>query len=401
MLFNYKATDPQGARNDGTIDAPSIDIAISSLQRRQLIIIEIVPSDAGGFFGKEIAWLNRVRLKDIVILSRQLATLFEAKVPVVNIFKLLSSESENQNLRRKMTEMTDDIQGGTSVSLAMSKHPDVFSSFYVSMVRAGEESGKLSETFVYLADYLERQYALISKAKNALLYPAFVVASFIVILILMMVLVVPQLASILRETGQELPLMTRFVIGVSDLFVNYGIFLIFILVIALFALWRYGKSDIGRNAFSRFKFSLPYLGSLYQKMYLSRIADNMDTMLSSGIPMIKSMEITADVVGDDTYRQILVDAMNQVKGGSALSAALEPHPEMPRIIVQMARIGEETGKLGFVLKTMARFYKREVDAAVDTLVGLIEPIMIVALGLGVGFLLVAILGPIYNITAGL
>jgi len=401
MLFNYKATDPQGARNDGTIDAPSIDIAISSLQRRQLIIIEIVPSDAGGFFGKEIAWLNRVRLKDIVILSRQLSTLFEAKVPVVNIFKLLSSESENQNLRRKMTEMTDDIQGGTSVSLAMSKHPDVFSSFYVSMVRAGEESGKLSETFVYLADYLERQYALISKAKNALLYPAFVVASFIVILILMMVLVVPQLASILRETGQELPLMTRFVIGVSDLFVNYGIFLIFILVIALFALWRYGKSDIGRNAFSRFKFSLPYLGSLYQKMYLSRIADNMDTMLSSGIPMIKSMEITADVVGDDTYRQILVDAMNQVKGGSALSAALEPHPEMPRIIVQMARIGEETGKLGFVLKTMARFYKREVDAAVDTLVGLIEPIMIVALGLGVGFLLVAILGPIYNITAGL
>ncbi len=401
MLFIYQATDQQGQKSDGTIDAPSIDIAITSLQRRNLIIVKIVPADAGGFLATQVAWFNRIKLKDIVILSRQLSTLFEAKVPVVNIFKLLSAEADNATLRKKLTEVTDDIEGGTSISISMSKHPEVFSSFYVSMVRAGEESGKLSDTFVYLADYLERQYALVSKAKNALMYPAFVVVSFVVIMVLMMVLVVPQLASILKETGQELPLMTRFVIGLSDLLVNYGIFVLLFLVIIALVLWRYGKSALGKSSFSRFKFSVPYLGSLYQKLYLSRISDNMDTMLSSGIPMIKSMEITADVVGDDLYRGILLDALNQVKGGSSLSSALEPHTEMPRLIVQMARIGEETGKLGFVLKTMARFYKREVDTAVDTLVGLIEPIMIVGLGLGVGFLLVAILGPIYNITAGL
>ncbi|MBI5138484.1 MAG: type II secretion system F family protein [Candidatus Vogelbacteria bacterium] len=401
MLFKYQATDQQGVKNNGTIDAPSVDIAIASLQRRSLVIIEIHPADEGGFFAKEIAWLNRVKMRDIVMLSRQMATLFEAKVPVVNIFKLLGAESENQNLRIKMTAVTDDVQGGMSISGALAKHPDVFSNFYISMVRAGEESGKLSETFSYLADYLERQYALVSKAKNALMYPAFVVVSFIVIIILMMVVVVPQLATILEETGQELPLMTKIVIGMSNLVVNYGVFLLIIFIVCAFVLWRYGKSALGKNSFSRFKFSFPYLGNLYTKMYLSRIADNMDTMLESGIPMIKAIEVTADVVGDETYKNILLDAVNQVKGGSSFSGALEQYPEMPRIIIQMSKIGEETGKLGFVLKTMARFYKREVDSAVDTLVGLIEPVMIVALGLGVAFLLVAILGPIYNITAGL
>ncbi|PIR44932.1 MAG: hypothetical protein COV10_02165 [Candidatus Vogelbacteria bacterium CG10_big_fil_rev_8_21_14_0_10_51_16] len=401
MLFKYKATDATGVVAGGTIDAPSVDIAINSLQRRNLVIVEIDSAEKGGFLSQEVAWLNRVKLKDVVILSRQLSTLFEAKVPVTNVFKLLAAESENPNLQTKLTGVTDDIEGGMAIANALAKHPDVFTPFYVNMVKAGEESGKLSETFVYLADYLERQYALVSKAKNALLYPAFVVVSFIIIMILMMVVVVPQLAIILRETGQELPLMTRFVMAVSDIIVNYGLFVLLIIVVAFFFLWRYIRTGAGKNAFSQFKFSIPYLGTLYKKMYLSRIADNMDTMLSSGIPMIKAMEVSAEVVGDDLYRRILLDATNQVKGGSSLSAALGEHAEMPHIMVQMARIGEETGKLGFVLKTLARFYKREVDGAVDTLVSMIEPIMIVLLGLGVGFLLVAILGPIYNITAGL
>ena len=177
--------------------------------------------------------------------------------------------------------------------------------------------------------------------------------------------------------------------------------MLIILIILAFVLWRYGKSAIGKSSFSRFKFSVPYLGTLYTKMYLSRISDNMDTMLESGIPMIKSIEVTADVVGDDTYKKILLDAVNQIKGGSSFSSALEQYPEIPRIIIQMSKIGEETGKLGFVLKTMARFYKREVDGAVDTLVGLIEPVMIVVLGFGVGILLVSVLMPIYNMAGSI
>ena len=401
MLFVYKASDQQGSEQSGNIDAGSMDNAIGTLQARNLVVIDIHPADQPGFLAKIIPSFDKVSLKDIVILSRQLSTLFEAKVPVSNIFKLLAAEAESHALRAKLTEMTDDIQGGMSISAAMSRHPDVFSSFYVSMIRAGEESGKLSETFSYLADYLERHYAIVSKARNALLYPAFVIASFIIVMILMFTIVVPQLASILKDSGQDLPFYTKVVIWMSDLLVHQGLLLLFFVIAFAVATWYYVRSPSGKQAFGYFKMNIPYLGDLYRKLYVSRIADNMDTMLSSGISMVRAMEITADVVGDDVYKNVLLDCMNDVKSGTPLSEAFSRHKEIPSIIVQMSRIGEETGKLGFVLKTMARFYKREVDTAIDTLVGLIEPIMIIALGLGVGFLLVSVLGPIYNITSSI
>ncbi|MFA6006814.1 MAG: type II secretion system F family protein [Candidatus Paceibacterota bacterium] len=401
MLFTYKASDQQGSEQTGNIEAGSMDSAIATLQQRNLLVIDIKPANQAGFLAKLIPSFDRVALKDIVILSRQLSTLFEAKVPVGNIFKLLAAESESRPLRAKLSEMTDDIQGGMSISAAMSRHPDVFTAFYVSMIRAGEESGKLSETFEYLADYLERNYAIVSKTRNALLYPAFVILSFIIVMLLMFIVVVPQLASILKDSGQELPFYTQMVIWMSDLLVNDGLILLVIVIISGLGLWYYTRSPAGKTAYGYFKMNIPYLGDLYRKLYVSRIADNMDTMLSSGISMVRAMEITADVVGDDVYKKVLLDTMEDVKGGSPLSEAFSRHPEIPSIIIQMSRIGEETGKLGFVLKTMARFYKREVDTAIDTLVGLIEPIMIIALGLGVGFLLISVLGPIYNITSSI
>lgn len=401
MLFTYKSSDPQGNEQTGNIDSGTMDSAIATLQARSLLVIDIHPAGQPGILSKLIPAFDRVGLKDIVILSRQLSTLFEAKVPVGNIFKLLAAESESRPLRAKLAEITDDIQGGMSISAAMSRHPDVFSSFYVSMIRAGEESGKLSETFEYLADYLERNYAIVSKTRNALLYPAFVIASFFIVMILMFTVVVPQLASILKDSGQELPFYTKIVIWISDLLVNDGLILLVIAIIAAVGTWYYTRSAAGKKAYGYAKMNIPYLGDLYRKLYVSRIADNMDTMLSSGISMVRAMEITADVVGDEVYKQVLLDTMNDVKGGKPLSEAFSAHPEIPSIIVQMCRIGEETGKLGFVLKTMARFYKREVDTAIDTLVGLIEPVMIIALGLGVGFLLISVLGPIYNITSSI
>ncbi len=401
MLYQYKVTTKDGRLEEGDIDSPNIDSAISSLQQRGLIVVYINPAkEKGGLFGR-MRFFDRVTTRNVVILSRQLATLFEAKVAVLNIFKLLAAESDNFLLREKLAEMTDDIQSGTSISNSMARHPEVFSSFYVSMVRSGEESGKLSETFTYLADHLERSYELYSKARNALLYPAFVIVSFIGVMILMLVVIIPKLTTILKETGQELPIYTKIVVGVSDFLVKYGIFLaMFVIVAALFA-WRYSLSKIGRMAFSRLKLSIPFIGNLYRKLYLSRVADNMDTMLSSGISMLRAIEITADVVGNEVYREILMESLDAVKGGASLSDSLARFDDVPRILVQMTRIGEETGKLGYVLKTISRFYKREVDAAVDNIVSLIEPVMIVLLGLGVGFLLIAVLGPIYNITGNI
>jgi len=400
MLFKYRATTNTGEAREGKIDAPTLDVAIASLQRRGMIVVSVDPLDERNFLEK-LSVRRGVPQKDVVLLSRQLATLFEAKVSALNSFQMLSSETGNAVLRQKLSEISDDIQGGLPISSALSKHSSVFSPFYVSMVRAGEESGKLSETFVYLADYMERSYELVSKARNALLYPAFVIFSFVVVMVLMLTVIIPKLEGILLETGAELPWYTNVVLGLSSFALHYGLFVLIILAVAGAALWKWGSGGKGREAFSRAKLAVPYVGSLYQRIYLSRIADNLDTMLVSGIAVVRALEITADVVGSQVYRDVLKVAAEDIKGGSAIAEAFSKHPEIPNIMVQMMKVGEETGKLGFVLNTIARFYRREVDSAVETLVSLIEPIMIILLGLGVGFLLLAVLGPIYNISAGI
>ncbi len=399
MLFNYKVIDQTGSPKEGSIDAVTQDVAISSLQRRGFTITSISPVDKNTFLGRSL--FEGVSTKDVVILSRQISTLFEAQVSALRIFRLLAAEAPNPVIRKHLTEVSDDLQGGTTISAAFSKHPKLFSDFYVNMVRAGEEAGKLDETFLFLADYLDRTYEVTSKARNALIYPAFVIVTFIVVMSLMLVLVIPRVSAILLESGQEIPLYTRIVVSFSTFLVNYGIFFVVLLIVGGFFFWRYAKTRRGRVSFGEFQISIPYIGELYRQLFLSRIADNLSTMLSSGIPMVRAVEITAGVVGNAVYEEALNNASAAIKAGSAVSDALGQHPEIPGIMVQMMKVGEETGQLGPILKVLAKFYRREVTNSVDTLVDLIEPILIVALGLGVGLLLASVLIPIYSISSAI
>ena len=402
MLFNYKAISDSREEQSGSVDAVNVDVAIASLQRRGLIISAIKSAeDSNGLLSMNIKWFDHVTNKEIVILSRQMATLFEAQVSALRIFRLLAGEAENATLRTVLAAVADDIQGGATISDSLAKHPKVFSTFYVNMVRSGEESGKLDEVFVYLADYLDRNYAVSSKAKNALIYPAFVVFTFCTVMILMLTLVIPKISGILTDAGQQVPVYTQIVIDISNLFVNYGIFMIILILIGGIVFWQYFKTKSGKDSMAGLKLNLPYIGTLYRKLYLSRIADNMNTMIVSGIPMVKVIELTAAVVDNRIFEGIMNDVLVSVKEGNALSEALGKHKEIPSIFVQMARIGEETGQLGHILDTLAKFYQREVINAVDTLVDLIEPVMIVLLGLGVGFLLASVLIPIYNISSSI
>lgn len=401
MLFTYTVLDNNGSESQGTIDALNEDIAIRSLQQRGLIISSIKSADTAPMFEKGFSLFEKVSNKEVVILSRQIATLFEAQVSALRIFRLLSEESENPLLRKSLIEVSNDLQAGSAISKALEKHPKAFSSFYVNMVKAGEESGKLDQTFLYLADYLDRSYEVTSKARNALIYPAFVIGVFVIVMILMLTTVIPKLSGVLVESGQAIPTYTKAVIGLSSLFVNYGIFLLIIIIVGGIFTWRYATSDKGQEGLAQFKLAVPYLGTLYRKLYLSRIADNMHTMLASGISMVRALEISGEVVGNKQYEHVLQIAVENVRGGSSVADALSGNDEIPSIMIQMIRIGEETGELGNILNTLAKFYQREVTNAVDTLVDLIEPAMIVLLGLGVGTLLASVLIPIYNISAGL
>jgi type IV pilus assembly protein PilC len=267
------------------------------------------------------------------------------------------------------------------------------------MVRAGEESGKLDQIFAHLADHLDRTYEVAQKAKNALIYPAFVVFTFGVVMILMLTLVIPKISQILIDSGQEIPVYTQVVIGLSNFFVNYGIFLAVALVAGIYLLLQFRRTAAGSESFDAFVLNVPYLGDLYDKLYLSRISDNLTTLLSSGIPMIKSLELTSSTIDNVVYRRAVDDATEKVKAGSPLSEAMARQGIVPNILIQMIRVGEETGNVGEILGRMANFYQREVTNAVDTLVNLIEPAMIVFLGAGVGILLASVLIPIYNVSA--
>ncbi len=402
MLFSYRAIDKTNTPREGTVDAQNIESAIETVEGRGYTIIAIDPINTKtSVLDVEITWFERVSTKEVVILSRQIATLFEAQVSALRIFRLLSSEMSNQKLKRILTDISDDLQGGSSISRALARHPDVFSPFYVSMVKSGEESGTLEKSFMYLADYLDRMYQVVSKARNALIYPAFVISIFIGVMVLMLTLVIPSVSEILISSGQELPIYTKIVIAISNVMTTYfGLIIIFLILIGV-VFWQFKKTEAGARIIDEFKLSIPFIGSLYEKLFLTRMCDNLATMLGSGISMVQALEVTSEVVDNRVYKEIIENTLIEVKGGKSFADSISEYPEIPGVLAQMSKVGEETGKLSDILQTLSIFYRREVNNAVDTLIGLIEPAMIVLLGLGVGTLLASVLLPIYNITGSI
>ena len=257
MLFKYKAIDQHNASREGTVEASNIDSAISTVQKRGYTVISIDPIDKKlDLMNIEIDWFQRIKNKEIVILSRQMATLFEAQVSALRIFRLLGSEAENKQLQRVLNTISDELQAGSSISRALSNHPDVFSSFYVNMVRSGEETGSLEKSFSYLADYLDRSYMIVSKAKNAMIYPAFVIGTFFAVMGIMLTMVIPRISQILIDSGQELPIYTKIVIGLSNFLTNYiGVVLVG-LGVGGFFFFRFAKTDVGRRGIDEFKISI-------------------------------------------------------------------------------------------------------------------------------------------------
>ena len=398
MLFNYTSVNEKGEQSAGSIDAVNVDVAIAGLQRRGLIIASIKEAAGkGSFLSMNISCLTASRQKTWSYYLANCRPYSRPKSRPCASFRMLAGETENKVLGAKLTVIADDLQGGSAISAALSKHPKVFSPFYVNMVKAGEESGKLDETFLYLADYLDRTYELTSKAKGALIYPAFVVVTFITVMILMFTMVIPKISGIITDSGVAIPVYTQVILGISNFLVSYGFILLAVVIVAGWFVFRYIRTPTGKFALDRLKLHVPYVSILYRKLYLSRLADNMSTMFQAGIPMVRALELTSDVIDNDVFRALLADAVEAVKGGKAMSEALSSSGEIPGIMIQMMKVGEESGELGPIMKTMATFYSREVTNAVATLVDLIEPLMIVVLGVGVAILLASVLVPIYSI----
>lgn len=397
--FQYQARTQEGEARTGVIEAPSQEAALDVLQQNELMIISVHEKTGGGVLEFKLGeW---VRQKDLVIFSRQLSILFEARIPVVEALRTLIGEAAKTSLKKIISEVLDDVAGGMSLSQAMGRHPRFFSPFYIHLVRSGEESGKLQEVFTYLADYLERSYYIISKTRNAMIYPAFVLLAFVGVIIVLLVAVIPRLVSIFEETGQAVPFYTQAIIMSSNFLRSWGIFLLLIVVAGAIGFWRWIATANGKAIVDKLQLNTPLVGDLYKKFYMARLTDNLRTLIISGIPIIRALTITGDVVGNTVYKRATDEAIEAVKRGDTISTAFQKFPEIPVLVTQMIRIGEASGRLDFILGNIAKFYAREVDSLVENLISLIEPALIIFLGAGVGILVAAVLVPMYNLVGSI
>jgi type II secretory pathway component PulF len=398
MEYNYQARDEAGKLQLGTVEAPSADAASGILQQHNLFVVKISPVSKYGSLDT-LNIFERVSAKDLVLFSRQLATLIGAKVPIVQALRILHDQVTSRKLKKVIWEVSQHVESGDSLSTAISRYPKVFSSLYVNLIRSGELSGSLETSLGYLANQIEKNYDLRSKIIGSLTYPLFVVFALIIVGFLMFIYVLPPLVSILQEQSVSLPFTTQILIAVTN-FVNHFWWLIILLVVgAIVAYRRYIHSEAGRYFVDGVKVKLPIFGSLFMKIYMSRFSRNLATMIAGGIPIVKALEAVSGMMGNEVYKNICMEAAAQVRNGKGIAVALANHGDVPPLVTQMIGIGEATGRLQEVLEKVADFYEKEVDEVLKNLTTLIEPIIILLLGLAVATMVAGILLPIYNLAS--
>jgi len=399
MKFNYQARTKKGEIQAGVVEASSKEAAILLLQKYGLYITYLEEVKVP-FYAWEVKIFKRISSRDIVLFSRQLSIMFSSRVSLVEALVTIASQTKNLEFRERILDLSREVEGGSAFSKALSRHPQIFSSFYISMVKSGETSGKLSESLSYLADHLEREYHLVSRLQGAMIYPSLVIMVASVVLLLMIFFVIPQLTKVFQESGQPLPIVTQLVIGLSLFLRKWGFLFIGLLAGLVIFVLRYIKTLEGKENFDKISLRLPLIGDLLKMVYLSRLAENLSTLISGGLPIAQALETTGEVVGNTVYKEIIFLTRDEVRKGEPVSSVLRRYPEaFPPMFCQMTLVGEKTGTLEKTLLNVVDFYQKEVNMSIDNLLSILEPVLIIFLGVIVAGLMVSVLLPLYRMTA--
>lgn len=398
MKFRYNARTKQGELQTGFIEAANRDVALNTLAGHELFILSLESAEVEKWYQWIFNLLSRVKASDLMIFTRQFATLLEAKISLGDSLKNLYKQTRNPILKEVIFEISSDIDAGLSLSQAMERHLNIFSEFYVSMVRSAEITGRLEEVIGFMADYLEKEVGLLSRVRNALIYPVVVLALFGAVVGIMLVFVFPQLEPIFAETNVELPTITKILLGSGRFLADWWLAALVVFAIFIFVVVDYALSKEGKVVLDELRVRLPVLGDLYKKLYVARFAESTAVLIRGGIPVAQSLEIAGHTIGSLIYRDTLHEVAESVRGGQLMSQALAEHENyFPPLVYQMVAVGESTGKLESLLSRISSFYTREVDDAVANLVELIQPALMVVIGVLVGVLFAAVLLPIYNL----
>lgn len=399
--FNFHILDKStNQEQTGIVEADSELQASETLTSRGYVIISLEEVSTRKIGMSSIENLiSHVGVKDVVVFSRQFSVMISASVPVVEALKVIAAQSEKGKLKQIIGEISDEVNNGETLSGALAKRPKLFSNFYISVVKSGEQSGKLDEALNYIADEMEKDYDMSSKIKGAMIYPTFVVVMMIAIGFLMMIFVVPKLTSIITEAGGELPTPTKILIAVSDFLTNYW-WIVIGGMIALIAGFRmYLKSKTGRRQFDYIILHMPIFGPLLRMIYLVRFTRSMNTLIIGGVNISSSLKVAGEVVNNTYYQDLITQTIVEVQGGNSICTVFVKSKEIPAMVSQMMMVGEKTGKLDVVLERITTFYNREITTLLSGLMSLIEPALMVAMGLGVGVMVAAILLPMYNVVS--
>lgn len=397
--FAYKVLDKQGQSRTGTLEADNQAVAVQRLREQGWVPVSLDEQKTAGLHMElNIPGItDRVSLKDVAVSSRQLSTMINSGLPLLRALTVLGEQTENKELARIWGEVRQDVEVGASFSAALTKHPKAFNQLYVAMVRAGEAGGVLDSVLLRVADTLEKQVELRNKVKSAMTYPVMVAALVILILMAILLFVVPTFEQLYADLGGVLPLPTRILLFLSDVLKKWLIFVILGGVGAAVLLKRYIGTDQGRMLFDRFKLKVPIFGELFRKVAMSRFSRTLGALLRAGVPVLQSLEITQDTVGNRVAAEALKDVHSSVREGESLAKPLERHPVFPPMVVQMLAVGEETGAVDNMLEKVADFYDSEVDATVTSLTSLIEPLLIAVLGGVVGGILISLYLPMFRL----
>jgi type IV pilus assembly protein PilC len=392
--YAYKARDKGGNILNGTIVADNEALVLARLREQGFVPLEVDKQKRG--MNIELT-AKKVKFKELSVFARQFATMVNSGLPILRSLAILAEQTQNPELARVLGEIRTDVEQGSSLSGAMVKHPKVFNDLFVAMVKSGETGGSLDDVLLRLADMIEAEVRLRGKIKSAMTYPIAVVALVVLIMSAMLLFVVPQFQTIYSSLGGSLPLPTRVLLTMSNLFKKYWYIVLIGTFVFRFFFKRWKKTDNGRAWVDKMKLRVPVFGILFQKTALSRFASTFSMLLRSGVPILQSLEIVAETVNNRVVSDAVNDVQDSVRQGESMAKPLAKHAVFPPMVVQMIAVGEETGQVDMMLEKVALFYEQEVEASVDALTSLIEPLLIAVIGGCVGAAVIALYMPMFNI----
>jgi len=403
MKYFFVAKDPKGKSQKGIIEASSREAVLDILASQNFFPISIEEESTGkSFLNRKITFFGGVSHKDVVMFSRQLAIMIDANVSPSEALDTLAAQTRNATFKEKIYKISEDVRGGALLSRAFGKYPELFSSFYINMIKSGEVSGDLPRILERIAEHLESEYAIRSKTIGAMIYPVIILIVFVLIFAVIMIFVIPGLVEILESSGQELPIATRMMISVSSAINKFWyLFLLGLAgIIAFFML--YPKTEEGKEITDSLILKIPVINSFVKNLALTRFAENLSALISAGIQITEALDVVAGLVGNNLYRRAILETKDRVIKGESISNVLANYPHIiSPLFVQMVSVGEKTGRLDSSLMNIVRFYKQESETFINSLSSIIEPVLMIGLAVMVGFLVAAVILPIYQVSTTL